>query len=229
MQFKQFYEQKEQKPYDDFIDFLQKKGWRKIGFGAFGIVFEKLNKNYVIKVYYNDPAYDRFLDFIEQNQNDPHIPKINRRIIRQPKDSRDFNYDYGVVAIEKLGKLERPRWRWDMVSMFQKFLKGVDVLNLSFDEYIDKSIKSVRQNLQEDIDFYNDDPHEKYYSLSYRKLLKRLDYFVESNLGLFKTFYKFKKFLEDNNATHQFDLHSGNFMIRPSTGEIVVIDPIASY
>lgn len=227
MQFKQFYEQKEQKPYDDFIDFLRKKGWSQIGFGSFGTVFGKSNKNYVIKVYHDDPAYERFLDFIEQNQNDPHIPKINRRIIRQPKDSRDSDYDYGVVAIEKLGKLERSRWRWDMVPLFQKFLKGIGVLNLSFDEYIDKSIKSVRQDLQEDIDFYKDNPHGKYYSHSYRKLLKRLDYFVESNLGLFKTFYKFKKFLEDNNATHKFDLHSGNFMIRPSTGEIVVIDPIA--
>jgi hypothetical protein len=56
-------------------------------------------------------------------------------------------------------------------------------------------------------------------------------YFYEQNvnrdLEIFKTFYRLKRFLEKNNKTHTYDLHSGNFMIRPSTGEIVVTDPIA--
>jgi hypothetical protein len=60
----------------------------------------------------------------------------------------------------------------------------------------------------------------------YRQKLRLLDYFVESNIEIFKTFYRLRKFLEKNNKTHTYDLQSSNFMIRPSTGEIVVTDPI---
>jgi len=222
MNFKQFYEQNSNRDYYDFLEYLKSNGWGWTGSGAFGTVFKKPNKNYVLKVYRNDPAYDNFLNFIEENQNDPHIPKIKRRILPL---SNNQSRDYGIVAIEKLDSLKIGDWRWRLVSTFANALHDYTIGNLGFDEYLNNVVEAVRDIYKENLEITKQKRPKNTRSESRR--LRRLDYFVESNLGIFKTFYKLKKFLESNEESHLFDMHSGNFMMRPSTGEIIVTDPIA--
>jgi hypothetical protein len=228
MNFKYFYEQKSKRDYEDFLDYLRSNGWQWKGSGAFASVFQKPNKNYVLKVYKNDPAYDDFLDFIEENQNDPHIPKIKRRILPLTSNQSE---NYGIVAIEKLDNLKRSDWRWRLVSAFESFLYSDAVGNLSFDEYINNITEQVRNMFDESLEKAKMRVARGTLgnTRSESRKLRRLDYFVETNLGIFKTFYRLKKFLESNGNSHSFDMHSGNFMMRPSTGEIVVTDPIAFF
>jgi hypothetical protein len=223
MNFKQFYEQNSNRDYEDFLDYLRSNGWGWTGSGAFGTVFKKPNKNYVLKVYKNDPAYDNFLNFIEENQNDPHIPKIKRRILPL---SNNQSKNYGIVAIEKLDSLKSSDWRWRLVSSFENTLYDNNIGNLSFDEYLNNAIEEVRNIYKENLEIAKQQKIKRNIRNESRKL-RRLDYFVESNLGIFKSIYRLKKFLESNGESHTFDMHSGNFMIRPSTGEIIVTDPIA--
>jgi hypothetical protein len=225
MNFKYFYEQKSKRDYEDFLDYLSSNGWQWKGSGAFATVFQKPNKDYVMKVYKDDPAYDNFLDFIEENQNDPHIPKIKRRILPLSNNYKN----YGIVAIEKLDNLKHHDWRWPLVSTFESFLYSNDVGNLSFDDYINNIIEKVRNIYEKSLETAKDRVSKGMLSntRSQSRKLRRLDYFVETNLGIFKTFYRLKRFLESNGKSHAFDMHAGNFMMRPSTGEIIVTDPIA--
>jgi hypothetical protein len=230
MDFRQFYEQttnNQDNDYEDFLHYLETKGWVWAGEGAFGIVYKKPNKNYVIKVYKDDEAYDNFLNFIERNQNDPHIPKIKRRILPLANNQ---SKNYGIVAIEQLDDLityNKSDWTWVLVQQFQIQLYNSNIGNLSFDKYLEIVVEKVRKRYENDLEAEIKQLKNSVIMSRYRQKLRLLDYFVESNIEIFKTFYRLRKFLEKNNKTHTYDLHSGNFMIRPSTGEIVVTDPIA--
>jgi hypothetical protein len=230
MDFRQFYEQttnNDYEDYEDFLHYLETKGWERAGEGAFGIVYKKPNKNYVIKVYKDDEAYDNFLNFIERNQNDPHIPKIKRRILPLANNQ---SKNYGIVAIEQLDDLityNKSDWTWVLVQQFQIQLYNSNIGNLSFDKYLEIVVEKVRKRYENDLEAEIKQLKNSVIMSRYRQKLRLLDYFVESNIEIFKTFYRLRKFLEKNNKTHTYDLHSGNFMIRPSTGEIVVTDPIA--
>ena len=219
---------------DSFIDYLKdKKGWNIIGTGAKGTVFDKSGKNYVLKLYKNDSCYNMFLDFLEKNQNNPHLVKIQRRIVSGKS---------GLVAIEKLQRITYSDWRDTLVSSLGGYLENLNVKDKSFEEVLE-SIKDIVKNKHTDL--LNSDsmydvnepgisPSEKMKRLkkdqrfkkSYFSSMKRLDYFIESYLPAIKTIYDLKKYLVENGGSACYmDTHLGNFMIRPSTGEIVITDP----
>ena len=244
MNFKEFYNERvveENIPhqikfnYYDFINYLTyKKKWHPIGVGANATVFDKSGKNYVLKLYRNDKCYDIFLDFVEKNQNNPHLVKIQRRIV---------SGDSGLVAIEKLQKIDYSSWRDSLVSSLGYYLGNYDVRDSSFNEVLEgvkQNIISYYQNEINDDTIYNVnapgiDPLEKMkrlksaqeYKKSYFSSLKRLDYFIESYLPALKTIYDLKTYLVKNGGRDCYmDTHLGNFMIRPSTGELVITDPV---
>ena len=212
---------KPKKNLDEYNEMLLQNGWKRIGAGSYGVVYEKQGLNYVIKVYINDPSYSAYLDFILENQNDPHLPKIRKVFV--PYGSVSDGVEYGAVAIEKLKPVQRINWRFSLVYRLKNAMVNIGVHNLSFEEFLEKVQKETKNNLLETIQNLT----SKINTINYTKQLRRLDYFIESNLPLLKSFYKLKKFLEEMNLEVYFDLHQGNFMIRPSTGEIIITDPIA--
>ena len=209
---------KPKKNLDEYNEMLLQNGWKRIGAGSYGVVYEKQGLNYVIKVYNNDRSYSAYLDFILENQNDPHLPKIRKVFV--PYGSVSDGPDYGAIAIEKLKPVTNTHWRFSLVYRLKHAMEDIRVNNLSFEEFLEKVHEKTKNNLLEIIQYSNN-------TIRYKKQLRRLDYFIESNLPLLKSFYKLKKFLEEMNLTVYFDLHEGNFMIRPSTGEIIITDPIA--
>ena len=66
---------------------LLQKGWKKVGEGAFGAVYNNPKKNYVIKIYRkSDKGYDTYIDFLESQQGNPNVVRLKRKIYRVPED-----------------------------------------------------------------------------------------------------------------------------------------------
>lgn len=220
--------------YDNFIAYLKnEKGWRIIGTGARGTVFDKSGKSYVLKLYKNDNCYNMFLDFLEENQNNPHLVKIQRRIV---------SGNSGLVAIEKLQRITYSDWRDTLVSSLGGYLENLNVKDKSFEEVLeiikDKIKNKYTSFLNADTYYDVNEPgikslekikrlkKDQAYKKPHFSALKRLDYFIESYLPALRTIYELQKYLVENGGSACYmDTHLGNFMIRPSTGEIVITDP----
>jgi hypothetical protein len=213
----------------DYTAYLKESGWEYIGSGAYGVVFSKPSKNYVLKVY-RDKGYDSFLQFLEKEANNPHLVKIKRKIISS--NSEDF---LGVVALEKLKPIEETKYRWisRLTAEFGQTL-STSSIHTSFenalqsfrDTYINEN-EIGRQNLKTRLNLHPrlNEYARKEYGIK-RRSLDRLDFFIENYLPIAKTLYNLMLYVRRNNLGMYFDIHLGNFMIRPSTNEIVITDPL---
>jgi len=234
MTFKNFYKKKLInealiKPVSDLSDLsalLADKDWYEIARGAYGIVYKKTNKDYILKAY-DDQCYNHFLDFVEQNQDNPHVVKIKRRILKD---------DIGLVAIETLKALPFDDWRDDILSRLSIFLSNIVISNKTADEIIELFEQYVKTQAEKDIADTNAKkmmlkrdllPYEKDAIIAYKKSLKRISFAIENHLNEMRTLISLAKYLDSLSSGCSFDLHMGNFLLRPSTGEIVVTDPIA--
>lgn len=215
---------------DEYETYLENNGWVVIGRGSYGVVFEKKRKNYVLKVY-DDMGYNIFLDFLEKNNNNPHLVKIKRKIIKSNNDDT-----LGIVAIEKLQSIEYSSYKWVglLVLQFADKLNQSSAAEQPFDTLLDSfrddfvntttnRLRILRRNIKES-------PHISRYQrdeyIINRRSLGRLNFFIENYLPVAKTLYDLLMYTKVNNLQPYFDLHLGNFMIRPSTNEIVITDPL---
>lgn len=83
----------------EFIDKLKQEGYRQylIGEGAYAGVFAKPDDPYVIKLFQQDPGYEKFLSYVLSNQQNPHVPRIKGKPVTIEKY-------YKIVRLEKLSK-----------------------------------------------------------------------------------------------------------------------------
>lgn len=89
---------------NDVLGYLQRKGFKILGSGAFGIVCDhpSFNGRYVLKVF-SDKAYEAFIDFCIANNGNPHLPKIyGRKINLKPNAC--------MVRIEVLQDMSAGDW-----------------------------------------------------------------------------------------------------------------------
>jgi hypothetical protein len=236
MNFKEFYTNffikeslmKHTSSLSDLQDHLVDNEWEAIGSGSYGTVYKKAGKDYVLKAY-DDECYNQYLDFIEQNQNDPHVVKIKRRIIKN---------NIGLVAIEKLEEFPRGHWIDGILSRFSgKMIYKFDE-NVDDEELINLFQTEIRNNISNDLEsmqkFIEKRKIEQDYIpryivdtiKRYKKELSRLSFAFENHLNEIRTLIKLKRFLINHSSDCSFDLHVGNFLRRPSTGEIIITDPI---
>lgn len=225
---------KQRSDVNEYRKYLENNGWTVIGSGSYGVVFEKLNKNYVLKVY-EDLGYDLFLEFLEDHINNPHFPNIKRKIIQNNPDRF-----LGVVAIEKLKPIKTDKIKWisDLTNEFSATLNAHTRTskNSSFEEVLNsfKSnyMKYHKNELEKDKEYIKDPTALSSYArrryANIRKCIDRLDFYLENYLPIAKSLYDLSTFIKDKGLQDKgyFDLHLGNFMIRPSTGEIVITDPL---
>lgn len=196
---------------------LKKEGWSFLGRGCYGTVFGNPNKDYVLKLY-NDEAYDEYVEFIKQHSDNPHVVRIKEIL------SSGFgpNSEYKLIAIEKLNPVQFPKWIDNIASYYSSFLD-----NYHYSEFDDfySTIESFEQYMssgtEKDIEFYKINKNKRQ-EHNIKKSIRRLGFFIENYIDLFRILFELNKFQESNS----FDLHTGNFMRRPSTGEIVVTDPL---
>lgn len=77
---------------------LNRQGWKRIGKGAYGLVYEHPQFSYIFKIFYDDPDYFTYFNWAKQHQNNPHVPKIKGKYIK-------INNKTYAVRMEKLKQL----------------------------------------------------------------------------------------------------------------------------
>lgn len=212
-------------------DELEQKGWQRAGQGSYGLVFSHPNKNYVLKLYDDDAGYNTFLDFLETQQGNPNVVMMKRRIYR----ARWKHHGVEIVALENLKPLSRGTNGTnglfpvinDMVIFFNTAYRGLSLP--SFEEVLakinDRCLTEYNGNLLDVQD--EKDLTSKRIAKSQKQNLKALRILITKYRPLIQTIYELKKFAKTHGKLGGLDLHKGNFMIRPSTGQIVITDPLA--
>lgn len=83
---------------------LMQAGYRSLGYGAYGGVFQKPGANYVLKIFRNcDRAYMDFVKLAVANPN-PHFPKFYGKLVR-------INSKYSAIRMECLDFVVKNDWR----------------------------------------------------------------------------------------------------------------------
>lgn len=96
-----------------FHDFLTLHGFRRLGEGSFGAVYEKPGYPWVFKLFNNDPAYLAWIQFALQHQNNPHVPKIKGKPFKITDNTfavRMEKLDDALIGQDSIRNLLK---RWD--------------------------------------------------------------------------------------------------------------------
>lgn len=57
-------------------EYLKQYGWNILGAGSYARVYANPTKDYILKIFVNDPGYQTWLKFMIENQHNKFIPKI---------------------------------------------------------------------------------------------------------------------------------------------------------
>lgn len=181
---------------DVLNQFIEKHGVEAFH-GGQAVVIDK--KTYVWRVWFNDPGYERFLEYIKSNQSNKYLPKILSKVRVEPTQFKGMPKGLTIkyVKIEKLKEAEPSNFTDAIDALYSAFLKPNKFPN-TIDELSNLSMTLKSPN---DSDAINNDIKEE--------ILKNKEFF-EIILDLMK----------HHKAN---DLTSGNVMFR---GNIPVItDP----
>lgn len=118
--------------YEEAIEVLERAGYKKLGSGVYGTAFQRKSRpNEIIKLFsQNDEAYMAYVEFILENQDNPHFPKI----IGKPME---ITSDYYAVKMEKLEPVSRDTFDRKFYNGLEQYLNGYDVTDSFTEAYID--------------------------------------------------------------------------------------------
>lgn len=190
----------------DFYAIARKYGWKPLGRGLYGAVFEHPNKNYVIKVFYRNRSYEKFVDFVLENSTNPHLPKISKNIRAVP--GTDLKY-VGMENLEPVSEETlRTKYFPELAYMVVKIAKFDLHAPDDVEDFVSQQLQelglefdSLRQvNLSEMFDMIHHTPDPSWQTIV-DKLVK----------------------YADNTGENYFDIHYENFMLRNNT--LIITDP----
>ena len=92
---------KSSRPVTNLSKLLSNIGWVKLGKGSFSRILTNPQKNYIIKIFFKDSCYIKFVKYCLQNQSNPHLPKFRGNLIQFPENDKIF-----AVRMEKLEKIK---------------------------------------------------------------------------------------------------------------------------
>lgn len=130
------------------VDKLTSLGFKSVGSGYYGQVFEKNNIDYVLKIFSNrDKAYRDFINLISSSNN-PHFPKIRGSLVK-------INDSYSAIRMEKL----KPNHDSKLADLMDVYLndgknedgEDLDSLPSDYDSYMEDLFKK-QPKLQEALD-----------------------------------------------------------------------------
>lgn len=138
---------------DEFTDGMANCGYRSyhLGTGSFGAVFERPGSGEVIKVWQRDKAYESYIAFALEHQDNPHVP----RIIGKP--TRILSGKYRFMRLKKLQKMPRTDENRSLIYALQSAVSDSDP-NASM--YYDSIVKQFPE-MSEVINFITS---SKYYA-----------------------------------------------------------------
>lgn len=108
---------------------LLRQGWKRLGKGAYAMVFEHPKFPYVFKIFYNDPDYFQYFNWARQHQSNPHVPKIKGKYIK-------INEKTYAVRMEKLDHL--PSFDTAIEKYIDPELQSKTKLDISYYRNVDK-------------------------------------------------------------------------------------------
>jgi len=177
---------------------LKQNGFKKISRGAFSSVYAKPNHNRVVKLSYRqDDGWTAFVNWVLQQTKNKYLPNIPWFKQYQYRGNEFF-----VTIVERL----KP---FDIYRNADKINDPVVIAGLIM--YADLSIGEE--------DSLNWALFNKYRIRSAKRLVKK----NKSH----KFIWTLNRINKLKGGEYYYDLHSDNFMVRPSTGDIVITDPLS--
>lgn len=190
------------------MEILRKYGWKLLGSGIFSAVAEHPNKNYALKLFQNDPRYEKFIKFVNTHPN-VHLPKISKSIRKLPG-----NNQYSYIGLEKLNPVSDNKLDTTYFPLICYLVIMASKINLemttSTEGMVNDRLKEIGINFKQLDEVDLNEVWEivkKKPDSAWIKMVNELLSFVESN-GL--------DFL---------DIHTGNFALRART--LILIDPFS--
>ena len=190
-------------PGDDIIGRkLEANGFEFVRQGGFADVYETPDQTAIVK--YNrlaDPCYEKFMAYILNDPKNPALPRI----------TKPFNFDFEggksgfVVVMEKLQPLSLALTPAQFYAL-RLFLRYQQ--NKLSSRTRPASLELSKEGLN------TLDSGQK--AFIYK--------FAKKHVNAIKEYFKIVSALSECEV----DIHTGNFMIRPSTGDLVIIDPVSS-
>ena len=213
--------------------YMEERGLQYIGSGAFSTVYGRPKSNRVVKVSHKrDKCWFRFANWSMRQRNNPHVPIIYHL----------ESYDITAQGSDYYGKLGRKL----TVPIFFAVMERLDPFEIAkIDPNIDPSLVAyfsahldinVGQTRLRDVLGGMDRPHIERHNKGWDWHDPKYDEYEDKYQ---KKMLKAAKPAEEHPFVKSFiaveqkwkscagDLHRGNLMIRPKTGELVIVDPIA--
>lgn len=222
--------------YKSIINWFVENNWTQIGNGIYASVWEPPYKSdMVVKVApFGDKCWEIYHTWTKRNQNNPHVPKI--QMFRRFDDRTRSFFIAGIERLEPLNHtlyeiLRLPEYR--TIDSRDKFMRYMFVAHAVAWANPDKQIyehvcrskfgKSMGWDKFLDSDGYLDTNH----GVALRDKVIELVNAELYSTPLGNILYQIVHSSRFKQRCFR-DLHGGNIMIRPSTGEWVVTDPVGT-
>jgi hypothetical protein len=190
------------------LQIIKKNGWYLLGEGKEGIVAEHPKREYVLKIWRKPSRYEWFVEFVRQNQSNPHVPVFSR--YTAPIPGTDYLYTrmekLKPILKEPLAKLYKPEliWLWAVGQTH-----GIDTITDSNEYMVKDWIYQYGIRIEPDTNVRDD----------LQDLWKKFGYPDASWLDISDKIVLAAK----KHGIKRFDLHHENFMLRGQT--LVITDP----
>ena len=198
--------------------YLERKGLKQLGEGAFAVVYGRPRANRVVKI---SMTQDRcWLEYANwamgQQHKNPHVPDIHHleSYALEQQNGREIPVFFAVM--ERLLPFEEKNINFkdkSNIALLAYLTQHEGFGHLSKMRY---GVGWKKNPFQTPNDFWDPDPK---YVNKVEKLAKK---------GKTHDVIKLFKQVENKWAGCNGDFHDGNIMIRPGTGEFVITDPLAS-
>lgn len=198
------------KDWNALMDEFEKSGGKVLGYGSKGSVYEHPSWNYVLKMFYDDEFYIRFIRFVIQNRH-PSFPKIFslQRIVpffkRYPTQEKMY-----IVRMEKLNPISRDLFK-ELEFNLDRGVSYIKDLKAGTADRTEEVIAS-REKRKAGIRYEYVPVHG--YVLEVLKKHPNFYYVFE---GMY--------LLHNSGLKGAWDIHRENLMQR-TNGEIVITDPL---
>ncbi len=170
--------------------------------GAYALVLEPPDKDYVYRAWTNDKGYDKFLEYVRANEN-KYLIKLIGKTVKLPlffKHNSSMPESINVQRIEKLVPI-KSRLVIETISSCNLFLQKFAKPNAKFDDMVYDAVNSTHD-------------HEEL-----------VQEFMLDNKSFFQEYLKIGLWAKSQ-STLGIDMHANNVMLRGNT--FVITDPFVN-
>lgn len=191
--------------------------------GAFGWVLVKDEWDYVYKIWYKDPAYETYVEWMLKNQFNKHVPKIKRKIVKLDSfNLRPDDESFDKLNVLKIEKLSSPEDGFNLVLLKNLYGNFTVVKKIIKTMIVGKQKKVPIKFGAYELDHLRIPSSDRFKNDQDSIMLKDLYKTYPEAEGFFEMLANYYKGHTDD---LELDMHSGNVMYRESDKTFVIIDP----